>query len=72
MGDRPALGWPQHDPHHPHGLSDEDFNRLFTRDKPVDFAFHGYPTIVHKLTYKRANHDNFHVHGSKEEGTRAA
>ncbi|MFY0578232.1 hypothetical protein ACN28S_31480 [Cystobacter fuscus] len=54
---------------HPHGLNDEDFDRLFTRDKPVVFAFHGYPTIVHKLTYNRANHGNIHVHGYKEEGT---
>ncbi|RKH37753.1 phosphoketolase family protein [Corallococcus sicarius] len=54
---------------HPHGLNDEDFNRMFTRDKPVVFAFHGYPTLVHKLTYNRANHGNIHVHGFKEEGT---
>ncbi len=54
---------------HPHGINDEDFDRLFTKDKPVIFAFHGYPTIVHKLTYRRTNHDNFHVHGFKEEGT---
>ncbi len=54
---------------HPHGVSDEDFDRLFTLDKPVIFAFHGYPTIVHKLTYKRRNHDNFHVHGFLERGT---
>ncbi|MGE6759485.1 phosphoketolase family protein [Corallococcus interemptor] len=54
---------------HPHGLNEEDFNRLFTTDKPVVFAFHGYPTLVHKLTYNRANHANIHVHGFKEEGT---
>ncbi|MBN8467053.1 phosphoketolase family protein [Corallococcus exiguus] len=54
---------------HPHGLNEEDFNRLFTTDKPVVFAFHGYPTLVHKLTYNRANHGNIHVHGYKEEGT---
>ena len=54
---------------HPHGLSDEDFDRLFTRDKPVIFAFHGYPQLVHRLTYRRTNHANFHVHGFKEEGT---
>jgi xylulose-5-phosphate/fructose-6-phosphate phosphoketolase len=54
---------------HPHGLNEGDFDRLFTRDRPVIFAFHGYPTIVHKLTYSRANHENFHVHGYKEEGT---
>ena len=54
---------------HPHGISDEEFDRLFTLDKPVIFAFHGYPTIVHKLTYKRKNHENMHVHGFIEEGT---
>jgi xylulose-5-phosphate/fructose-6-phosphate phosphoketolase len=54
---------------HPHGLSDKDFDSLFTRDKPVIFAFHGYPWLVHRLTYKRANHDNLHVRGYKEEGT---
>ncbi len=54
---------------HPHGISDEDFDRLFTLDRPVIFAFHGYPTIIHKLTYKRRNHDNFHVHGFLEHGT---
>jgi xylulose-5-phosphate/fructose-6-phosphate phosphoketolase len=54
---------------HPQGLEDADFNALFTTDKPVIFAFHGYPSLIHRLTYKRANHDNFHVHGYKEEGT---
>ena len=54
---------------HPHGLSDEDFDALFTRDKPVIFAYHGYPLLIHKLTYRRANHHNLHVHGFKEEGT---
>ncbi|MCE5293469.1 MAG: phosphoketolase family protein [Chlamydiales bacterium] len=54
---------------HPHGLSDDEFDEIFTRDKPVIFAFHGYPTLIHKLTYKRHNHDNMHVHGFKEEGT---
>ena len=54
---------------HPHGLSDTDFDTLFTADKPVIFAYHGYPTLIHRLTYRRANHDNFHVHGYKEEGT---
>jgi xylulose-5-phosphate/fructose-6-phosphate phosphoketolase len=54
---------------HPHGLSDEDFDALFTKDKPVIFAFHGYPALVHRLTYRRVNHDNLHVHGYKEEGT---
>jgi xylulose-5-phosphate/fructose-6-phosphate phosphoketolase len=54
---------------HPHGLSDKEFDVLFTRDKPVIFAFHGYPWLVHRLTYRRTNHDNFHVRGYKEEGT---
>ena len=54
---------------HPHGLSDADFDSLFTRDKPVIFAFHGYPWLVHRLTYRRHNHDNLHVRGYKEEGT---
>jgi xylulose-5-phosphate/fructose-6-phosphate phosphoketolase len=54
---------------HPHGLSDADFDAIFTRDKPVIFAFHGYPWLVHRLAYRRANHDNFHVRGYKEEGT---
>ena len=54
---------------HPHGLSDADFDSLFTRDKPVIFAYHGYPWLIHRLTYRRTNHDNFHVRGYKEEGT---
>ncbi|MFN0192984.1 MAG: phosphoketolase [Aestuariivirga sp.] len=54
---------------HPHGLSDAEFDRLFTADKPVIFAYHGYPALIHRLTYRRANHGNFHVHGYKEEGT---
>jgi len=54
---------------HPHGLEDDAFDALFTRDKPVIFAFHGYPALIHRLTYKRANHGNFHVHGFEEEGT---
>ena len=54
---------------HPHGLSDREFDSIFTTDKPVIFAFHGYPTLIHRLTYKRANHDNLHVHGYREEGT---
>jgi xylulose-5-phosphate/fructose-6-phosphate phosphoketolase len=54
---------------HPHGMDDETFDRLFTRDKPVIFAFHGYPGVIHKLTYRRRNHDNFHVRGYREEGT---
>ena len=54
---------------HPHGLSDKDFDALFTRDKPVIFAFHGYPWLIHRLTYRRTNHSNLHVRGYKEEGT---
>jgi xylulose-5-phosphate/fructose-6-phosphate phosphoketolase len=54
---------------HPHGLSDRDFDSLFTRDKPVIFAFHGYPWLIHRLTYRRTNHGNIHVRGYKEEGT---
>ncbi len=54
---------------HPHGLSDADFDQLFTRDRPVIFAFHAYPWLVHRLTYRRANHANIHVRGYKEEGT---
>jgi xylulose-5-phosphate/fructose-6-phosphate phosphoketolase len=54
---------------HPHGLPDRDFDSLFTADKPVVFAFHGYPWLIHRLTYRRTNHDNFHVRGYKEEGT---
>jgi xylulose-5-phosphate/fructose-6-phosphate phosphoketolase len=54
---------------HPHGLSDRDFDALFTRDKPIIFAFHGYPWLIHRLAYRRANHDNMHVRGYKEEGT---
>ena len=54
---------------HPHGLTDQDFDVLFTRDKPVIFAFHGYPWLVHRLTYRRTNHRNIHVRGYKEEGT---
>jgi xylulose-5-phosphate/fructose-6-phosphate phosphoketolase len=54
---------------HPHGMDHDEFDRLFTRDKPVIFAFHGYPGIIHRLTYRRHNHDNMHVRGYKEEGT---
>jgi xylulose-5-phosphate/fructose-6-phosphate phosphoketolase len=54
---------------HPHGLPDQDFDDLFTRDRPVIFAFHGYPWLIHRLTYRRTNHDNLHVRGYKEEGT---
>lgn len=54
---------------HPHGLSDADFDSLFTTDRPVIFAYHGYPWLIHRLTYRRTNHDNLHVRGYKEEGT---
>ena len=54
---------------HPHGLSDHDYDSLFTTDKPVIFAFHGYPWLIHRLTYRRAGHENLHVRGYKEEGT---
>jgi xylulose-5-phosphate/fructose-6-phosphate phosphoketolase len=54
---------------HPHGLSDAEFDALFTRDKPVIFAYHGYPWLIHRLTYRRTNHRNLHVRGYKEEGT---
>ena len=54
---------------HPHGLDDADFDALFTQDKPIIFAFHGYPTLIHRLTYRRTNHGNLHVRGYKEEGT---
>jgi len=54
---------------HPHGLSDIDFDALFTTERPVIFAYHGYPALIHRLTYRRANHDNFHVRGYNEQGT---
>jgi xylulose-5-phosphate/fructose-6-phosphate phosphoketolase len=54
---------------HPHGLPDDEFDALFTADKPVIFAYHGYPTLIHRLTYRRRNHDNIHVRGYLEEGT---
>jgi len=54
---------------HPHGLSDPDFDSLFTKDKPIIFAFHAYPWLIHRLTYRRTNHKNLHVRGYKEEGT---
>ena len=59
----------QSETEHPHGLSDKDFDALFTKDKPIVFAFHGYPWLVHRMTYKRINHANMHVRGYKEEGT---
>jgi xylulose-5-phosphate/fructose-6-phosphate phosphoketolase len=54
---------------HPHGLPDREFDTLFTTDRPIIFAFHGYPWLIHRLTYRRTNHDNLHVRGYKEEGT---
>jgi xylulose-5-phosphate/fructose-6-phosphate phosphoketolase len=54
---------------HPHGLTDADFDSIFTTDKPIIFAYHGYPWLIHRLTYRRTNHDNLHVRGYKEEGT---
>jgi xylulose-5-phosphate/fructose-6-phosphate phosphoketolase len=54
---------------HPHGITDNEFDSMFTTDKPVIFAYHGYPTLIHRLTYRRKNHDNLHVRGYKEEGT---
>ena len=54
---------------HPHGMSDKEFDALFTTDKPIIFAFHGYPWLIHRLTYRRTNHHNLHVRGYKEEGT---
>src|SRR3954447_11901711 len=53
---------------HPHGLSDRDFDTLFTTDKPIIFNFHGYPWLIHRLTYRRTNHRNLHVRGYKEKG----
>ena len=54
---------------HPHGFTDEAFDALFTKSRPVIFAYHGYPYLIHRLTYRRTNHENFHVHGFREEGT---
>ena len=54
---------------HPHGLSEPDFEALFTTDKPIVFAYHGYPWLLHRLMYRRTNHANLHVRGYKEEGT---
>lgn len=54
---------------HPHGLSDKEFDTLFTKDKPIIFAYHGYPWLIHRLAYRRTNHKNLHVRGYKEEGT---
>src|SRR6185312_2516085 len=57
------------DTEHPHGLSDHDFDTIFTADRPVVFAYHGYPSLIHRLTYRRTNHRNLHVRGYREEGT---
>ena len=54
---------------HPHGLSEAEFDSLFTTSRPIVFAYHGYPWLIHRLTYRRANHENLHVRGYKEEGT---
>ena len=54
---------------HPHGMSDFEYDGLFTTDKPIIFAFHGYPSLIHRLTYRRTGHPNIHVRGYKEEGT---
>jgi xylulose-5-phosphate/fructose-6-phosphate phosphoketolase len=54
---------------HPHGMSDAEFDSIFTSDRPIVFAYHGYPWLIHRLTYRRRNHDNIHVRGYKEEGT---
>jgi xylulose-5-phosphate/fructose-6-phosphate phosphoketolase len=59
----------QPDTEHPHGLSDQEFDALFTPTRPVVFAYHGYPWLIHRLTYRRTNHSNLHVRGYKEEGT---
>ncbi len=57
------------DSEHPHGLSDNEFDRLFTTDKPILFNFHGYPYLIHRLTYRRTNHANLHVRGYREKGS---
>jgi xylulose-5-phosphate/fructose-6-phosphate phosphoketolase len=54
---------------HPHGLSHQEFDAIFTKEKPINVAFHGYPWLIHRLTYRRTNHQNLHVRGYKEEGT---
>ena len=59
----------QPDTEHPHGLPDNEFDTIFTQDRPIIFAYHGYPWLIHRLTYRRTNHDNLHVRGYKEEGT---
>jgi xylulose-5-phosphate/fructose-6-phosphate phosphoketolase len=57
------------DREHPHGLTNAEFDSLFTTNRPIIFAYHGYPWLIHRLTYRRTNHDNLHVRGFKEEGT---
>jgi xylulose-5-phosphate/fructose-6-phosphate phosphoketolase len=57
------------DSEHPHGLSDKEFDRLFTTDKPILFNFHGYPYLIHRFTYRRTNHANLHVRGYREKGS---
>ena len=57
------------DSEHPHGLPDKEFDTIFTSDRPIIFAYHGYPSLIHRLTYKRTNHANLHVRGYNEEGT---
>jgi xylulose-5-phosphate/fructose-6-phosphate phosphoketolase len=59
----------QDEKEHPHGLPSRDFDAIFTTDKPILFAYHGYPWLIHRLAYRRTNHDNLHVRGYKEEGT---
>jgi xylulose-5-phosphate/fructose-6-phosphate phosphoketolase len=59
----------QPDSEHPHGLSDPEFDAIFTEDRPIVFAYHGYPWLIHRLAYRRTNHANLHVRGYKEEGT---
>ena len=54
---------------HPHGMSTAEFDAIFTTDRPIVFAYHGYPWLIHRLTYRRTNHDNLHVRGYREEGT---
>ena len=54
---------------HPHGMTDDEFDAIFTTDRPIVFAYHGYPWLIHRLTYRRTNHENLHVRGYKEEGT---
>jgi xylulose-5-phosphate/fructose-6-phosphate phosphoketolase len=59
----------QSESEHPHGLSDREFDAIFTADRPVIFAYHGYPWLIHRLTYRRHGHDNIHAHGYRENGT---